>query len=112
MKTIIPLAESTPRENLNIAFAGHRAVEDRHQARLDIEAAFKVMAESVNLGSDQVCLYLSPAAGADLLALEAAKALEFEIRLILPIKTVAFEKTFVGYESEWPLAVSAINLKR
>lgn len=108
MKTIIPLP-CRPRETLNVAFAGHRRVRDRARARLAIRSALIEISKGVDLGGRQICLYSSPAAGADLIALEVAEALQWRIHLVLPMETGGFEKTFDGFASEWPLAASMIQ---
>lgn len=108
MKTIIPFPRR-PRETLNIAFAGHRTVRDRAQAALSIRAALKEITKGVNVEGSQIRLYSSPAAGADLIALEAAEDWQWSIRLVLPMEIEGFEKTFLGYEDEWYLAASAIK---
>jgi hypothetical protein len=91
-----------------VGFSGHRSVSDREKAAEDINAVFQNLGERIRKAGGTPALSSSPAAGADLLALEAAKSAGFSIHLTLPLPIDEFRKDFEN-EAEWHEALRWIE---
>lgn len=86
-----------------VGFSGHRSVPDREKAEEALHAVFQSLGERIRKAGGTPALNSSPAAGADLLALEAAKAAGFSIHLTLPLPIDEFAEDFED-ATEWEQA--------
>jgi len=94
-----------------VGFSGHRSVPDREKAAEDINAVFQNLGERIRKAGGTPALSSSPAAGADLLALEAAKKAGFSIHLTLPLPIDEFREDFED-AAEWEKARTWIENAR
>lgn len=93
----------------SLAFIGKRKIGKPELVYKSIHQALAALQQQAIEAGDTLTLICNPAAGADLLALDAASELGIERRIVLPMPIDAFQATFVGYEAEWPRAEAHIQ---
>ncbi len=91
-----------------VGFSGHRSISDPEKAASQIDAVFQCLGERIRTAGGSPALSASPAAGADLLALDAAEKAGFSIHLTLPLPIEEFHRDFED-EAEWKRSLSWIE---